>query len=275
VTAAIEPVPSGTEVVPNAQGGQSRQDSDVFRPRPGGPAERIGERGSPHNPGVVALVVLVCSYVAIAVVALGVGVLVVATFVDTSLGARELRVNEWFVDARTSTWNSVTAVGSSLASTQVVLAVAAVAVIVLWLTRHRPACLFFASGLLLEVTVFLTAAFLIDRDRPDVLRLDSAPPTSSYPSGHTAASVVLYIGLAIVLVSVTRVVAARIAGFAVASVFVTLVTVSRLYRGMHHLGDVVAGVLLGVACLLAALLVTRSFRAVQEYEDVRDREMPI
>ena len=45
---------------------------------------------------------------------------------------------------------------------------------------------------------------LVDRARPPVVhRLDTAPPTSSFPSGHTAAAVVLYVGLALI-VTATR-----------------------------------------------------------------------
>ena len=45
------------------------------------------------------------------------------------------------------------------------------------------------------------------------------------------------------------------------------VGVSRLYRGMHHLTDVLASVLLGCGALLFALLATRSAVAVSEERD--------
>jgi undecaprenyl-diphosphatase len=38
-----------------------------------------------------------------------------------------------------------------------------------------------------EVTIFLTITAIVSRPRPDVARLDGAPPTSSFPSGHTFA----------------------------------------------------------------------------------------
>ncbi len=37
-----------------------------------------------------------------------------------------------------------------------------------------------------------------------------------------------------------------------------IVALSRLYRGMHHLSDVVAGVLVGIGALLIALLAARA-----------------
>ncbi len=262
MTLAVGPEPSGHELVPNsgnAQSHRSREPSDVFAPAPGGTAEHTGQRWSNHHPGVAALVVLAYSYVLLALATIGIGLLVV----HTSLGRRELSINRWFVDARTASWNHMSAIGSSIANTPTVLIVAAVAVVALLLTKRWPAALFLAGGLLLEVTVFVTAAFLVDRSRPDVVRLDQAPPTSSYPSGHTAAAVVLYVGLAIVLFSITRSRALRIAGFIVGWALVVFVGTSRMYRGMHHLSDVVAGLLLGIACILAALLAVRAARASQ------------
>ena len=63
---------------------------------------------------------------------------------------------------------------------------------------------FLVGALSLEITVFLTATLLVDRHRPIVPRLDATPPTSSYPSGHTAASIALYVGLAIIIWSLVR-----------------------------------------------------------------------
>ncbi|MGZ4130819.1 MAG: phosphatase PAP2 family protein, partial [Actinomycetota bacterium] len=50
---------------------------------------------------------------------------------------------------------------------------------------------------------------MIQRPRPTVHRLDVSPPTSSFPSGHVAAGIALYVGLAILLSSHVRNAAAR------------------------------------------------------------------
>ena len=52
--------------------------------------------------------------------------------------------------------------------------------------------------LMFEVAVFGTTSKLIARDRPPVEQLDGAP-TNSWPSGHIAAAVVFYVGLAIIV----------------------------------------------------------------------------
>ena len=126
---------------------------------------------------------------------------------------------------------------------------------------------FLACALTLEFTVFLLSTLLVDRMRPQVPRLDVTPPTSSYPSGHTAAAIALYVGLAIVIWSLVRSTAIRTIAWTSRSPCPIFVGISRLYRGMHHLTDVLASVLLGCGALLFALLATRSAVAVSEERD--------
>ena len=68
----------------------------------------------------------------------------------------------------------------------------------------------------------------------------------------------LYFGLALVVWSLVRVSLVRALVWALAIALPVFVAVSRLYRGMHFLTDVTAGVLLGCGALLFALLATRS-----------------
>ena len=81
---------------------------------------------------------------------------------------------------------------------------------------------------------------------------------ASYPSGHTAASIAVYWGLALLLTSRIRNRGARIAIWAVAALIPVFVAFSRMYRGMHHPIDVAGGALLGIAALSALVLVSRA-----------------
>jgi undecaprenyl-diphosphatase len=85
----------------------------------------------------------------------------------------------------------------------------------------------------------------------------------SYPSGHVAASVVVYVGLALLITSRFR--ERRrlvIAVWALAVALPLVVALSRMYRGMHHPTDAFAGILIGLAALAIALLAARAAGAV-------------
>jgi undecaprenyl-diphosphatase len=147
--------------------------------------------------------------------------------------------------ARTSGLDRLTSLVSTMSSTPYAVGLTALAAVVSWLVFRRwaePA--FLVGAVAVEAAVFLATTLLIDRSRPAVTELDGAPPTSSFPSGHTAAALALYGGVALL---------ARRggAGWPVWSLLALplLVGASRLYRGMHHPSDVVAGLLLGALAL--------------------------
>jgi membrane-associated phospholipid phosphatase len=99
--------------------------------------------------------------------------------------------------------------------------------------------------------MFLVTTLVVHRPRPHVVKLDHSPPTSSFPSGHTAAALTLYGALALLIYLHTRRRSAWLLLLMPAAV-----GMARLYRGMHHPSDVLAGLLLGT------LAITAAYRAV-------------
>jgi undecaprenyl-diphosphatase len=81
---------------------------------------------------------------------------------------------------------------------------------------------------------------------------------ASYPSGHTAASIAVYCGIALLATSRITNRTAQVAIWVVAALIPVFVAFSRMYRGMHHPIDVAGGVLIGVAALSSLVLVTRA-----------------
>jgi undecaprenyl-diphosphatase len=103
----------------------------------------------------------------------------------------------------------------------------------------------------LQATIFVIATHMIGRARPNVPKLDPAPPTSSFPSGHVGASFALYLTFALLAMAIQR--AWLRWSVTVLCMLVPLcVSYARLYRGMHHVTDVAVGLLNGVVCALLA-----------------------
>ena len=110
------------------------------------------------------------------------------------------------------------------------------------------------AAIAVEAATYRVATLLIHRQRPAVLRLDHLPVNASYYSGHTAASVAVYCGVALLITSRIRSASreSRSVGWW-PSRSPSSWRLSRMYRGMHHPTDVAAGMLVGIGSLLVAI----------------------
>jgi undecaprenyl-diphosphatase len=163
----------------------------------------------------------------------------------------DLGVDKWFAVHRTGLWNGVTLVGTSMAQTETAIGVAIAVVLLLRWRLGR----WYESWVLItvmagEILVFFGVTEMVHRPRPHVARLDAAPPTSSFPSGHTAAAVALYGCIAVLVLCVYGRRRATWTAVALLSCVPVFVGLSRLYRGMHFPTDVLAGALMGGLWLL-------------------------
>lgn len=164
----------------------------------------------------------------------------------------ESAVNRALQSTRTATLDAVTGVWSHIGNTEIVIGVCVVMVgVVLALTRRWSIALVPAIAISLQATVFVVATEIVGRPRPDVPHLDPAPPTSSYPSGHVGASTALYLSLALLAQRIRNAPLRRVLT-ALCLVIPLLVLYARLYRGMHHLTDVLVGLVNGVVCATLA-----------------------
>lgn len=172
----------------------------------------------------------------------------------------EAALNRSLQETRTPTWDSVTGLWSRVGNTEIVIGVCVLAVaLIWWRTRRWWFAVIPAIAISLQATIFVTASAVVGRPRPDVPHLDPAPPTSGYPSGHVGASVALYGSLAMMGTSIERAWLRR-SVIALCAVLPALVAYARVYRGMHHLSDVVVGAINGLACAVLAALCLRGQR---------------
>ncbi|MEP7369110.1 MAG: phosphatase PAP2 family protein [Dermatophilaceae bacterium] len=175
----------------------------------------------------------------------------------------ESDLNRSLQDTRTQTWDSVTAIWSHVGNTEIIIGTAVIAfAVVFWRTRRWWFAIIPVIAISLQAAIFVAATLVTGRPRPDVPHLDPAPPTSSYPSGHVGASVALYASLAIMATTIERTWLRRTV-VTVCAIIPILVAYARLYRGMHHLSDVIVGAINGLICAgLAAYCLCRRPRAV-------------
>ena len=191
------------------------------------------------------------------VVAPGLGlfaVIVVVGLVLTPPGIElrtsEASISEALEQSRTATWNTVTLAWSLLGSQGGIFGVGIiVAALILGRTKDRWLAAVPVVATVLQQAIFLIAANIVDRPRPQVAQLDEAPPTASYPSGHVGASTTLYLTFALLALQIRTAWLRRLT-ITVCLAVPLLVAFGRLYRGMHYLTDVLAALLNGITCAL-------------------------
>jgi membrane-associated phospholipid phosphatase len=240
-----------------------------------GPGRARGQaitRQRQHRGWVIALC-LIGGAVAIWILLTVFGLLLTHVFDKGAVHRSDLGVDVWFAHHRSPGWNSVMLFGTDLARTQTVIVVAAAAALFLrWRLKRWHESFIVIAAVAGEVLIFLAVTETVPQRRPPVPRLQVAPTTSSYPSGHTAAAVALYGCLGVLLlVYVSRPGLRWLA--AVLFCIPVYVALSRLYEGEHYPSDVIAGALLGGLWLTCVLRTLPPLRVAPRAELRRDRRL--
>jgi membrane-associated phospholipid phosphatase len=200
-----------------------------------------------------ALFLLACAVV-LALALVGLGELLAKVFSHDAVGRGDADISRWLAGHRSRDLNEVTGVTTKLAETLTITILAVVTVaFAAWVWRRWREPMLVAVAVAGEVGIFLVVTLLVDRKRPPVGHLDAAPPTSSFPSGHTAAAVALYGALAVLASQRARSALLRGLFIALAVLVPLVVGASRMYRGMHYFSDVLGGLALGWLWLLATV----------------------
>src|SRR3954447_14489653 len=186
-------------------------------------------RSGPVRPGAVALR-LGIGLVVLLGLTLGTGWLLTRAKEGDAFEQRDGALVQWFAGHRTGLLSTLSGPAAELGNTWVVATVGVVAAAAAGLAFRawRPVAVL-AVALCGELAIFLTATALIDRPRPPVPHLDAhLPPTSSFPSGHTAAAICLYGAVAALVVAGARG-GWRRGAPAAAVLLVLIVAAARLY----------------------------------------------
>jgi len=239
----------------------------VLSPRPGGVAERFAARLQGHKPALVFAAALILAFVVGAALSIGLGLVVTDVLIKSGgIASADESFITSLVGDRTSFLTSVSEVGSTVGSIVLVVIAALVAIFFAFRRQWRIAA-FAAFVPLVESGLYRVTSLADPRHRPRVARLEDLDVNASYPSGHTAASIAVYAGLALLLTSGITDPGKRALAWTVAILIPIFVAMSRMYRGMHHPLDVAGGVLVGLGAIAILLFACRAAGAAAAMGD--------
>jgi membrane-associated phospholipid phosphatase len=256
----------------SAHGGDAAADDrlrvPVLSAREGSRAERLGKALRNHHPALVFVVLMLAGLAATAALSICFGVLVTRVLEPAwGIGAAGERVNAWFAAHRTASRTDASLVGSIVAGGVVLpIVVGSIALVCALLRRWRIAA-FIVFVLGVESASYRLTTLVVHSHRPHVARLENLPVNASYPSGHTAAAIAVYCGLALLIASRFRNGAASTLAWTFAVGMVIFVALSRTYRGMHHPLDVAGGIILGIVAVIVLVFVCRTAGATADARD--------
>jgi membrane-associated phospholipid phosphatase len=231
--------------------------SELLSPSPEGPSNRLVSKVARGHHNVAIALAVVSSFVVMGVLLVALGLLLTHVLEHGSIGVWDHHVSQWFDRHRSGRWNRITGDLTDMADTFEVAGVAAVVTIALLVRRWGRRAFLLVAGLAIELSVFLTANKIVARPRPAVSHLGGTPSTYSFPSGHTAATVVLWGGIAVIVMVATNRRWPGVVMWLLAVVLTGAVGLSRVYRGEHYPTDVLSGLVLGIGSLVAGVYIIR------------------
>jgi undecaprenyl-diphosphatase len=136
---------------------------------------------------------------------------------------------------------------TSLGTGTVVGMIVLIAGTFLWLNNHRHSAVLLIVATLGGLILDNLLKIGFNRPRPQIFAWGTHASSSSFPSGHAMSSVIVYGTVAYLAARLQRNVHSRVLTLVLAGVIVVLISVSRVYLGVHYPSDILAGFLIGLA----------------------------
>lgn len=170
----------------------------------------------------------------------------------------------WFEDM----WRDVTALGSATVLTLVTIACAGY----LLMRKQYGMLVLLAVATVGGQLVSLLLKGLFDRPRPAFASGASHVATSSFPSGHSMLSAVVYLTIGALMARASSRYRVKIYFLTMAMLVTLLVGVSRVYLGVHYPTDVLAGWSIGLVWALLCWLVAQYLQRHGTIEPPREAD---
>ena len=236
----------------------------VLDQEPGRLGRRLATLPGAGHPVYTYLSGILIAFAVIASLSIAAGLLVTRALVHVhGVAVADESVIRYLAGHRSDGLTDASIVGSVMAGGVVLPIIAGVAAVVALAAKHWRLAGFLLFALAVESGSYRATTLVVHRHRPEVHRLEKLPVEASYPSGHTAASIAVYCGIALLVTSRITNRKAQVAIWLVAALIPVFVAFSRMYRGMHHPLDVAGGALLGIAALSALVLISRAARSAE------------
>jgi undecaprenyl-diphosphatase len=169
-------------------------------------------------------------------------------------------VVDWIAHHRHPALTALFLALTELGSTRILVLLTLGAVPAFWLAGRRGMALAMMVAMVGSSLLTHTLKLAFARPRPDAsLHLDDVYGYS-FPSGHTVGSVVFFTTLALLASDHVRGGPLRTFLVAYAALLGVLVAVSRVYLGVHHPSDVIAGMAIGAGWSLLVVLAEYRWR---------------
>jgi len=136
--------------------------------------------------------------------------------------------------------------------------VAGLAVLLFFVFKKRIATLYFLGANIINAILVVAFKYFGDRAIPDDnMELADVANNYSFPSGHTAFSVMFFGALFWMAPSLSKNIWVQLAVRLVCTVLLVLVPLSRIYLYRHYPTDVLGGILLALGVLMGSLFILR------------------
>jgi len=187
-------------------------------------------------------------------------VLAWAVMGQASIAAVDVQASAWLREHTGAAALRLLESVSALHAPRAILAWTGIAALVLLVRRDGAALVMLLLSVLGGASLNHVLKHSFMRPRPGMDAMAAAASDFAFPSGHVANATLLYGALAMVIAARSNRADLRWGAAAFAVFMVALVAWSRVALGAHHVGDVLGGVLVGLAWLIACRPALRASR---------------
>ena len=185
-------------------------------------------------------------------------------------------VLRWLGAHRTPLLDSAMLEITALGTGVVVMMIVSISALFLALTQHKYSALLLLVATFGGVVLNQVLKLFFDRPRPEVIVWGTHAASSSFPSGHAMSATIVYSTVAYLASRLHEHAWQRWLTLSIAGIVIILISVSRLYLGVHYPSDVLAGGIIGLgwaAFCMATLEAIQKF-SKRSMPEIRKDEAP-